>query len=122
MTPLDKYCNPLGPGRANLFTISAIPGVNVIGAIRDLGDGRYDMNISWDESVTQVPGVLLQQPDRKPVIIMPPKKDSEKVVRIDSRKAANDLLNSFGLNDPKVRNVQIKNINLEIELNDQKDL
>ncbi len=119
ITPRDKYCNPLGPGRANVFSVSPISNVNIIG-INDMWDGRYYMNIVWDQSVLQVPGVLLKQPNRKPVLLMPPMADATKTVGIESRKAADNLLGSLGLIGSKVRNVRLKSINLDLDLNDQK--
>jgi hypothetical protein len=72
ITPRDRYDNPLGPGRGNGFTVSPMPGVRVNGTVKDRGDGSYGVDVVWDGSVAPQPGVLVQQPDRDPVIVTPP--------------------------------------------------
>jgi hypothetical protein len=71
-TPCDKYYNALGPGRANVFSISPITNVNIVDGIRDMADGRYYVNLIWNQSIVQTPGIVLQQPNRKPILLVPP--------------------------------------------------
>ena len=71
LTPLDIYGNPLGPGRGNVFTVSPLPGVTFTGPVTDNGDGSYSVPAKWDPSLTTQPGVVVTQPDRPPVPLVP---------------------------------------------------
>ncbi|MFV2044606.1 MAG: trypsin-like peptidase domain-containing protein [Anaerolineales bacterium] len=112
ITPRDRYDNPLGPGRGDVFTVTPLPGVVIDGWVRDRRDGSYGVDIVWDAAAT--PGAVVQQPDRDPVVVTPPG------ARPDPRCACNDaaqeLLDCLGLPDPDVKRVRIKNVSLEIDL------
>jgi hypothetical protein len=72
ITPRDRYGNPFGPGRTGLFDVAPQPGTHVTGPVTDNGDGSYDVPLSWNPSGEGVPGVLLTQPGRDAVPIVPP--------------------------------------------------
>jgi hypothetical protein len=117
--PRDVYGNPLGPGRGDRFTVSPMPGVSVVGGVKDLGDGSYGVSVVWDGSVTPVPGCVITQPDRNPVTMTPPKPTvpPEK----HCTEAAESLLDCLGLDDVDVKRVRVKSVSLEIDLKDTKD-
>ena len=116
--PRDVYKNPLGPGRPHLFTIAPIPGVTVIGKVRDLKNGCYSVDVRWDPELVDVPGVVVQQPDRDPAPVSPPA--PSRPDKGDCTKAAAELLDCLGLDDPQVKCVRIKSVNLEVDLHDKK--
>ena len=72
LTPHDRYGNPLGPGRGDQFSVSGTTGTAPNAPARDRGDGSYDLGALWDPDVAPRPGVIITQPDRPPVTIMPP--------------------------------------------------
>jgi hypothetical protein len=117
ITPRDRYGNPLGPGRGDVFTVSPLLGVSVGGKIKDRGDGSYGVSVVWDVSVTVVPGVLVHQADRDPAPITPP---VPPVAGHDCTDAAGKLLDCLGLNDPDVKSVRVKSVCIEVDLKDPK--
>lgn len=70
-TPRDRFGNPLGPGRPDLFEVFPTPGTNIDTPVRDNRDGSYEIGVSWG-GATAEPGVLVQQPDRAAVPLAPP--------------------------------------------------
>jgi V8-like Glu-specific endopeptidase len=72
VTPQDRYGNPLGPGRGDQFGVSGTIGTTPNGPVHDRGDGSYDVGVLWDPAVAPQPGVVIAQPERPPVAIMPP--------------------------------------------------
>ena len=66
--PRDRYGNPLGPGRGDAFDVTGVPGTVVTGPVRDNGDGSYDVPT---EPAGGTPGVVVTQPDREPVVVVP---------------------------------------------------
>ena len=67
--PRDRYGNPLGPGRGDGFGVTGVPGTTVTGGVVDNGDGSYDVPVSAPGGGT--PGVVVTQPDRDPVVLVP---------------------------------------------------
>jgi hypothetical protein len=61
-----------------------------------------------------VPGVVVQQPDRDPVIVLPP--GGKLPGGGDCTEAAEDLLECIGLEDPDVKRVRVKKVVLEVDL------
>jgi hypothetical protein len=120
IVPRDPYGNPIGPGRGGLFTVSPLPGVVIGGKVKDRGDGSYTIGVVWDGSVTPVPGVLVQQPDRDPVTLTPPAKTVPPGPAPDCADAAEKLLDCLGLRDPDVKEVRVKSVCLEVDLKDRK--
>ena len=114
ITPRDFYGNPIGPGRDHIFETFPLPGVTVDGKVKDRGDGSYEIPVTWDPSVTPVPGVGIVQPDRDPVIVLPP--GGQMPGGHDCADAAEDLLECMGLDDPEVKRVRIKKVVLEVDL------
>ena len=114
ITPHDPYDNPIGPGRGHIFEIFPLPGVTIDGKVIDRGDGSYEIPVTWDETITPVPGVVVQQPDRDPVIVAPP--GGNMPGGGDCTEAAEDLLECIGLEDPDVKRVRVKKIVLEVDL------
>ncbi|GAA5073792.1 trypsin-like peptidase domain-containing protein [Lysobacter panacisoli] len=117
LVPHDRYGNPLGPGRGGVFTVDPIPGVEVIGPVKDRGDGSYGVDVSWDPDDTSTPGVIVQQPDRPPVPVRPGK-DGKPDCPPDCSDAAGKLLDCLGLHDPSVERVRVTRVNVEIDLKD----
>lgn len=114
LVPHDRYDNPLGPGRGGCFTVAPLPGMQVVGPVKDGGDGSYTVVVVWDPD-TATPGVIVQQPDRPPVPVVPggyPPSDC----RPDCNDAAGDLLDCLGLHDPNVKRVQVKSVCIEVDL------
>jgi len=116
IVPHDKYDNPLGPGRPDAFQVSPLPGVRVDGAVRDRGDGSYGVSVVWDPAVTSVPGVVVQQPDRNPAPITPPKPSVGTRPGEACTDAAGKLLECLGLDEPEVKRVRVKSVCLEVDL------
>jgi hypothetical protein len=71
VTPRDVYGNPLGPGRGDRFTTTGVPGVTVTGGPHDNGDGSYTIPAHWDPGMAPQPGVIVSQPGRPPVPLVP---------------------------------------------------
>jgi V8-like Glu-specific endopeptidase len=71
LTPQDRYGNPLGPGRGDQLAVSGTVGSTPNGPLHDRGDGSYDVGVLWDPAVGPQPGVVIAQPERPPVPIMP---------------------------------------------------
>lgn len=117
ITPRDPYDNPLGPGRGNVFTVTPLPGVSIVGTVKDRGDGSYTVEVTWTAPAT--PGVVVQQPDRPPVVVAPPRGEVPPGGGHDCTDAAQSLLDCLGLDDPKVACVRVKSVNVEIELKDK---
>lgn len=69
--PRDRYGNHLGPGKADRFKVAPTPGTTVSGPVSDVGDGSYQVDICWDPSSGEPPGVGLEQPDRPVVVVTP---------------------------------------------------
>lgn len=114
ITPRDPYGNPLGPGRGDRFTIGPIPGVKIGGKVKDRGDGSYGVEVVWDPSVTGTPGVVVNQPDRDPVLVAPT--DQGRSPAKDCSEPAEDLLDCLGLKDSEVKTVRVKRVLVEIDL------
>jgi hypothetical protein len=72
LTPRDRYGNPLGPGRGTLFAVAAQPGTQITGPVSDNGDGSYVVPVDWTPSAPRVPALIVSQPERTPVVIVPP--------------------------------------------------
>jgi von Willebrand factor type A domain/Trypsin-like peptidase domain len=121
IVPRDRYDNPLGPGRRDVFTVSPMPGVKVTGGVKDRMNGSYAVDIVWDASITPVPGVLIHQPDRDPSLAMPPSKTVPPSPGRDCTEAAGKLLDCLGLDDSKVKKVKVKRVHLEVDLDCSKD-
>ncbi len=120
IVPRDPYGNPIGPGRGGIFTVSPLPGVVIDGKIKDRGDGSYEVDVVWDPAVTPTPGVLVQQPDRDPVTMTPPKPTAPPAPCPDCTEPAQKLLDCLGLCDPDVKQVRVKSVCVEIDLKDPK--
>lgn len=71
-TPRDRYGNLLGPGRADAFTLEPRPGSTPSGAVLDLNNGSYQVDVCSDPDSLEPPGVGIVQPGRPPVVIRPP--------------------------------------------------
>jgi hypothetical protein len=117
LVPQDGYGNPLGPGRGTVFTVTPFPGVDIVGTVRDHGDGSYGVDVAWDPGSVDAPGVLLQQPDRAPVPMTPERGEGPDCVT-DCGEAASAMLNCLGLHDPSVERVRVTRVSVEIDLKD----
>jgi hypothetical protein len=70
-TPKDKYGNLLGPGMVDAFTVSGTTGSTVTGYVTDNGNGTYSVVVLHDPSSGMVPGIVINQEERDPVIVAP---------------------------------------------------
>jgi hypothetical protein len=70
-TPKDKYGNLIGPGRVDGFDIAPTAGSTVSGNVVDTGNGSYEVIVLHDPSSGNVPGIIISQEERPPVIIAP---------------------------------------------------
>jgi hypothetical protein len=118
ITPRDPYDNPLGPGRGDFFTISPLPGVIVDGQVQDKGDGSYEVSVIWDPQVVENPGVVVQQPDRPPIVVTPPGEAKPPDGKGSCTEEAEKLLDCLGFQDTDVKKVKVKRISIDIDLND----
>lgn len=116
ITPIDPYGNPIGPGRGGLFTVVPLPGVRIVGTSHDLGDGGYEVGVIWDPNVTHQPGVIVQQPDRPPIIVSPSPSAGGKCPPRDCRDAADNLLDCLGLEDVDAKSVRVTRVCLEVDV------
>jgi hypothetical protein len=69
LVPRDRYGNHLGPGRLDAFSVTGSEGTNLRGAVRDRGDGSYELRADWDARSKLPPGVVITQHGREPVVI-----------------------------------------------------
>jgi hypothetical protein len=116
ITPRDRYGNPIGPGRGGLFTVTPMPGVTVVGPVRDRGDGSYDVPVRWDPAVTPQPGVMVQQPDRPSILIAPTPEGSVPCPPRDCRRAADALLDCLGLPCIDAKSVRVTKVCVEVDV------
>lgn len=116
ITPVDPYGNPIGPGRGGLFVLSPPPGVISVGRPRDRGDGSYEVDVVWDPQVTQQPGVIVQQPDRPPVVVSPVSGGVGECPPRDCHEAADGLLECLGLQGAEARSVRVTRVCLEVDM------
>jgi hypothetical protein len=73
LTPKDKYGNMVGPGRADMIDVTGMPGTVITsGAVKDNGDGSYEVIAEHDPSSGSQPGVIIHQPDREPIVAAQP--------------------------------------------------
>jgi len=70
-TPKDKYGNLLGPGKPDVFSVSGTTGNTITGAVTDNGNGDYTVVVLYDPSAAASPGIIINQDERDPVIIVP---------------------------------------------------
>ncbi len=114
IVPRDPYGNPIGPGRGGSFTVSPMPGVTITGGIKDRGDGSYGIGVTWQDPATA--GVVVQQPGRNPVPLLPPVATLPPGPGRDCSDAAGKLLDCLGLDNPDVKCVRVTSVSVEIDL------
>ena len=66
ITPRDRYGNLLGPGRRGELGLTPQPGTELLGPVRDRGDGGYEVDIAWQAGSGPGPGLVVAQPGRPP--------------------------------------------------------
>jgi hypothetical protein len=103
----------IDPGRSDVKVVDIV----------DRPDGRHGTLVGvalapGDPAVTPTPGVLVQQPDRGPVTMTPPKPTAPPASCPDCTKPAQKLLDCLGLCDPDVKQVRVKSVCVEIDLKD----
>jgi len=72
ITPKDFYGNNLGPGRQGDIDVNGLNGSIIDGTITDNGDGTYTVVVIWDPASGNQPGVVINQPNRPGVPVVPP--------------------------------------------------
>lgn len=77
VTPMDRYGNHVGPGAGDDFTVEALPGCALVGGLKDLLDGRYVQEVQCDPGSREVPGLVVAQPGRPPVLLVPPQRHTK---------------------------------------------
>lgn len=70
--PQDRYGNLVGPGASHELDVTPIPGCTVSGRLVDLGDGKYQQKLDCDPNGEDTPGIVVTQPGRDPVVLVPP--------------------------------------------------
>jgi hypothetical protein len=76
LTPKDKYSNLLGPGRSEVLDLSAVPGTTILSmGVKDRGDGSYEVIVEYDPTSGGTPGVVVNQPNREPIVVVSGKDD-----------------------------------------------
>ena len=76
--PTDRFGNKLGPGRAGDFIVAGANGSEVMGTVKDNGEGTYTVSIDWDPTSGYEPGIVISQTDRPSVTIAEPCKGSKR--------------------------------------------
>ena len=71
VTPRDRYGSYVGPGRSGDFGLVPQPGTKPQGPVRDLGNGSYQVDVSWDPESADPPRIGIAQPERPPIVIGP---------------------------------------------------
>jgi V8-like Glu-specific endopeptidase len=64
ITPQDQFGNLIGPGSAEGFTVTGIPGSEITGVVTDNRDGSYSVDVLHDPGSRHAPGVSVTQPGR----------------------------------------------------------
>lgn len=70
--PQDRYGNLVGPGNADEMDVTPLPGCRAVGALVDVGDGRYEQKLDCDPDAEHGPGIVVTQPERDPIVLVPP--------------------------------------------------
>ncbi|AOE50539.1 trypsin-like peptidase domain-containing protein [Kangiella sediminilitoris] len=70
--PQDSQGNLLGPGHADQFTLTDIPGSSIVEPVKDNLDGSYSVNVLHDDSSGAQPGIGINQPGRPTVTVTQP--------------------------------------------------
>jgi len=70
--PQDRYGNLVGPGAGDGMEVEPVPGCTPSGGLVDLGGGRYQQKLDCDPHGEDMPGVVVTQPGRDPVALVPP--------------------------------------------------
>jgi len=78
ITPKDKYGNLIGPGRIEMIDLTAVEGTVISSAVKDNGNGIYELIVVNEPSFENVLGVVINQPGREPIVISSTKIDSGK--------------------------------------------
>lgn len=72
ITPRDKFGNFVGPGRGDAFDLTGTAGTTVPGPTVDNGDGSYETEVEYDPASPEPPGIVINQPDKPPVVFCNP--------------------------------------------------
>jgi hypothetical protein len=70
--PQGGHGNLVGPGEADHFDVDPPPGCTPVGGVVDLGDGSYRQTLDCDPEEGGTPGVVVTQPGRDPIVLVPP--------------------------------------------------
>jgi hypothetical protein len=70
--PQDRYGNLVGPGASDELDVAPVPGCTASGGLVDLGDGSYQQKLDCDPDGEDTPGIVVTQPGRDPVVLVPP--------------------------------------------------
>lgn len=68
VTPKDKYGNFVGPGKSDSLKFTGAAGSTVIGGAKDNDDGSYGVEVEFDPSIGDDPGIVVSQPDTTPSV------------------------------------------------------
>ncbi|MEO8066966.1 MAG: trypsin-like peptidase domain-containing protein [Flavobacteriales bacterium] len=117
IVPADVHGNPLGPGRGDRFDVTPLPGVVIDGPVKDKGDGSYQIPVSWGAGAA--PGVVVKQPDRDPVPLVPGG-TFDPPGAPDCTPIAGKLLDCLGLHGADASCVRVTSVNIAIDLHDKK--
>ncbi len=70
--PQDGYGNLVGPGAGDEIDVTPLPGCTAKGGLVDFGDGSYGQKLDCDPDSEDTPGLVVTQPERDPVVLVPP--------------------------------------------------
>jgi hypothetical protein len=70
--PQDRYGNLVGPGAGDELDVAPFPGCAASGGLVDMGDGTYQQKLACDPDGEDTPGIVVTQPERGPVVLVPP--------------------------------------------------
>jgi len=114
--PRDRYGNPLGPGRSDIFDVYPVADVVLTGEVKDRSDGSYSIGIKWGADVDK-PSIMLQQPDRPPGLFVPPApKGPSECAEPECSGKAEALLDCMGLPESEVKKIRIKSVCFEVTM------
>lgn len=119
--PRDKFGSPIGPNRPEHVQTTLPPGTRSRGSIVDRGDGSYALPVEWPAAQPPT-SVVLTQPER-PSIVVPlpqpavpgPEEPTEEECPT-CKAPAQQFLECLGLKCHSVKDVQIKSVSVEFDL------
>ncbi len=70
--PKDRYGNFVGPGKSDSLSFTPVAGSTIVGGTKDNGDGSYSVEVEFDPTAADEPGIVVNQPDTPPSVFCRP--------------------------------------------------